>query len=315
MKYVDYYNVLGLDRSASQEDIKKAYRRLAHKHHPDVSGNAGADEKFKEIAQAYATLKDPEKRAAYDELGRHPQGEDFVPPRQWQQQFQDTGTEFADVDLADLLAAFAAARHADHHGGSHSPMRGPDYEIPIPITLEQIYSGARTDVTVAVPDYDANGLLHRTPKTFSVHIPKGATDGQRLRLPSKGGAGTRGGPAGDLYLVMNLQPHRLYRPSGNDLYIDLPLTPWEAVLGASVRIPTLGGPVDISIPAGTVADRKLRLAKRGLPAANGVQGDLYAVCRIDVPRKPSAGERALFQQLAAESAFNPRAHLYDGASS
>ena len=194
-------------------------------------------------------------------------------------------------------------------------MRGPDYEVPIPITLEQVYSGAQTDVTVAVPDYDANGLLHRTPKTFSVHIPKGAADGQRLRLPGKGGAGARGGPAGDLYLVMNLQPHSLYRPSGNDLYIDLPLAPWEAVLGANVRIPTPGGPVDINVPAGTVAERKLRLAKRGLPVPNGAHGDLYAVCRINVPSKPSAGERALFQQLAAESAFNPRGPLYDGASS
>ncbi len=315
MKYVDYYKVLGLERTASQDDIKKAYRRLAHKHHPDVSGNAGADEKFKEIAQAYATLKDPEKRAAYDELGRHRQGDEFVPPRQWQQQFQETGSDFTDVDLADLLAAFAAARHAEHHGRSQPPMRGPDYEVPIPITLEQVYSGAQTDVTVAVPDYDANGLLHRTPKTFSVHIPKGAADGQRLRLPGKGGAGARGGPAGDLYLVMNLQPHSLYRPSGNDLYIDLPLAPWEAVLGANVRIPTPGGPVDINVPAGTVAERKLRLAKRGLPVPNGAHGDLYAVCRINVPSKPSAGERALFQQLAAESAFNPRGPLYDGASS
>ncbi|HUH60009.1 MAG TPA: DnaJ C-terminal domain-containing protein [Candidimonas sp.] len=315
MKYVDYYKVLGLERSASQDDIKKAYRRLAHKHHPDVSGNAGADEKFKEIAQAYATLKDPEKRAAYDELGPHGQGEDFVPPRQWRQQFHETSNDFADVDLADLLAAFAAARHAEHHGRSQPPARGPDYEVPIPITLEQVYSGARTDVTVAVPDYDASGLLHRTPKTFSVHIPKGATDGQRLRLPGKGGAGARGGKPGDLYLVMNLQSHPLYRPSGTDLYIDLPLAPWEAVLGASVRIPTLGGPVDISIPPGTVTERKLRLAKRGLPTSNGAQGDLYAVCRIDVPHRPTARERALFQQLASESVFNPRAQLYGGATS
>lgn len=314
MKYVDYYKVLGVERDATLADIKKAYRKLAHQHHPDVSKDTGSEEKFKDISVAYATLKDPEKRAAYDELGRHPQGEEFVPPHQWQEHFHESSADFADVDLADLLAAFAAAQQT-RGGQTQPPLRGPDYEVPVTVSLEQIYNGAETEITVSVPEYDSHGLLHHIPKTFRVRVPKGASDGQRLRLPEKGGSGLRGGKPGDLYIVMNIQPHKLYRISGNDLYIDLPLAPWEAALGASVQIPTLGGPVEMTIPPGTVSERKLRLGKRGLPNANGVQGDLYAVVRIDVPKTLTERERELFSQLAAASSFNPRAHLDAGAKS
>ncbi|RTZ48160.1 molecular chaperone DnaJ [Candidimonas sp. SYP-B2681] len=315
MKYVDYYKVLGVERNASLADIKKAYRKLAHKYHPDVSKGDNSEEKFKDIAEAYATLKDPEKRAAYDELGRHSQGEEFVPPRQWQQHFHENAADFSDVDLSDLLAAFAAAQHAERRGRAPPPTKGPDYEVQVTVTLEQIYRGAETEITVSVPEYDVNGLLHRGPRTFRIHIPKGASDGQRLRLPEKGGSGLRGGKSGDLYIVMSIEPHKLYRVSGNDLYIDLPLTPWEAALGAKVKIPTLGGPVEMTIPPGTVSDRKLRLNKRGLPAANGVQGDLYAVVRIEVPKTLTARERELFSELAKASKFDPRARLYAGAVS
>ncbi len=313
MKYIDYYQVLGVERDATQADIKKAYRKLAHKYHPDISKGAETEEKFKDISVAYATLKDPEKRAAYDELGSHPQGEEFVPPSQWQDHFHEGAADFSDVDLADLLAAFAAARQTQ--GQRQPPLRGPDYDVPVTITLEQIYNGAETEITVSVPDYDEHGLLHRAPKTFRIRIPKGASDGQRLRLPEKGGAGLRGGKPGDLYIVMHIQEHRLYRPSGNDLYIDLPLAPWEAALGANVQIPTLGGPVEMTIPAGTVSERKLRLGKRGLPGANGTQGDLYAVVRIALPKELTARERELFSQLAAASRFDARAQLNAGTTS
>lgn len=316
MKYVDYYQVLGVSRDATQADIKKAYRKLAHKHHPDVSKGTSNEEKFKDISVAYATLKDPEKRAAYDELGRHPQGEEFVPPNQWREQFHGNGTDFSDVDLADLLAAFAASQQAEHqHRQQQQPLRGPDYEVPVSITLEQVYSGAETDITVSVPEYDAHGLLHRIPKTFRVRIPKGASDGQRLRLPEKGGAGLRGGPSGDLYIVMNIQPHKVYRVSGHDLYMDLPLAPWEAVLGASVQVPTLGGLVEMTIPAGTAAGQKMRLGKRGLPGSGGTQGDQYAVIHIEVPKTPTQAERELYSQLAATSRFDPRATITTGAQS
>jgi len=312
MKYVDYYKVLGVERDATQADIKKAYRRLAHKHHPDVSKTPDDDERFKEIAQAYGTLKDPEKREAYDALGRRPQGEEFVPPRDWQQHFDQGGASFADVDLADILAVFTAARQG---GGRHAPRprHGEDYEVPVSITLEQIYSGAEMDVSISVPEYDERGLPHRVPRTFRVRIPKGASEGQRLRLPGKGGQGMQGGRPGDLYIVMHIQPHRLYQVSGKDLMIDLALAPWEAALGATVQVPTLGGDVELRVPPGTVATRKLRLTGRGLPAPDGSRGDLYAVVRIDIPKTLTARERDLLTQLAAESKYNPRAHFHAGS--
>jgi curved DNA-binding protein len=222
------------------------------------------------------------------------------------------------VDLADLLAAFAAAQRSERASGQgrrHAPppLRGQDFEFTLPVTLEQVYSGVETEVSLQIPEYDAQGLLHQAAKTFRIRIPKGATDGQRLRLPGKGGAGINGGKPGDLYLAMRLQPHELYRLDGKDLYLDLPLAPWEAVLGASVRIPTLGGTVEMKIPPGTVAGRKLRLAGRGLPAATGAQGDQYAVVQIDVPRTVSDEERELYTRLASVSGYRPRSHFDAGA--
>ncbi len=307
MKYVDYYQALGVNRDASPDEIKKAYRKLAHKYHPDVSKDSSAEEKFKAVAEAYATLKDPEKRAAYDELGRHPQGEEFVPPRQWREQFHESAADFSDVDLADLLAAFAAAQGGHARERAQHPLRGQDFEVSLPVTLEQIYTGAETEISLSLPEYDEHGLAHRIAKTFRVRVPKGATDGQRLRLAGKGAPGLHGGKPGDLYLIMRIEPHKTYRVNGNDLYIDLPLAPWEAALGATVEIPTLGGAVEMKIPPGTIAGRKLRLGKRGLPAATGEQGDLYAVAHIDIPQTLTPREQELFAQLAAESAFNPRA--------
>lgn len=306
MKYVDYYEVLGVGRDATQDEIKKAYRKLAHQYHPDVSKDPQAETRFKEVAEAYSTLKDPEKRAAYDSLGRHPQGEDFVPPHQWQQHFHEQPEDFSDVDLADLLAAFAAAQRAEQQERARRPLNGQDFETGMPVTLEQVYAGAEADLTVSLPDYDAQGMPRRSPKTYRIRIPKGAADGQRLRLPQKGGPGLNGGRSGDLYVTMQLQPHPLYRVSDRDLYIDLPLAPWEAALGATVQVPTLGGTVEMTIPEGTVAGRKLRLSGRGLPNASGKHGDLYANIKIDVPARLSSRERELMQKLAAESSFNPR---------
>ena len=305
MEYKDYYAALGVERSASADDIKKAYRRLAHKYHPDISKDPEGEAKFKEVQEAYATLKDPEKRQAYDELGRRPAGESFEPPPDWAQDFGGPGN-FGDVDLADLLAAFAARR-----GGQQArrPHRGQDVEASAPVTLEQVHDGAEIELRFNLPEYDAQGLLHHVPRTFRVRIPKGATDGQRLRLAGKGGPGNHGGPAGDLYIVMKMQPHPLYRVSGRDLYMDLPLTPSEAVLGGPVEVPTPRGRVELNIAPGTTTGRQLRLARRGLPGADGEYGDLYAVVRIDVPKVASDRERALYTELAQASGFNPRAHF------
>jgi curved DNA-binding protein len=317
MKYKDYYQALGIERNATQDEIKKSYRKLAHQYHPDVSKDPKAEERFKEIAEAYGTLKDPEKRREYDSLGRRPAGESFTPPPEWQTHFGGGGDQsyFDDMDLADILSAFTGARRGGN-GRARArdfPMPGQDFEVTVPVTLEQVYRGDDIDVNVELPDYDDHGIPHRVPHTFRVHIPKGATDGQRLRLPAKGGPGRNGGKPGDLYVRLVFQPHPLFRVEGHDLYLDLPLAPWEGVLGAKVLVPTLGGPVELTIKAGTSTGQRLRLAKRGLPKADGTAGDLYAVVQIEVPKTVSERERELYEELAKVSSFNPRKHFHVGA--
>src|SRR5580765_5927423 len=305
MKYKDYYAILGVERGADAGAIKKAYRKLAQKYHPDVSKDPQGEEKFKEIAEAYATLKDPEKRAAYDQLGKHASGEDFRPPPDWGRQFGgDSGRGFDDVDLSDLFEQFAGRGR-----GRTMAMPGQDYEVTAHIGLEEAYRGATVDLELGVPEFDENGSIRRTQRSFKARIPKGATDGQRLRLRGQGGKGANGGPDGDLYLNVALRPHPLFRASGHDLYLDLPLAPWEAVLGATVNVPTLGGTVQLKVPPGTQAGQKLRLADRGLPKPHGGAGDLYAIAQIAVPRAASEKERAHYEELAKGSSFNPRGHF------
>jgi curved DNA-binding protein len=309
MKYKDYYQVLGVERSADTEAIKKAYRKLAHKYHPDVSKDPAGEEKFKEIADAYQTLKDPEKRAAYDQLGSHRPGQEFQPPPDWGKQFGDAGFSFDDVDLSELFAGLGGRRqHAARPGGTFQ-MPGQDYEVTAHITLEDACRGTTVDLDLTVPDYDEHGRLHRVRRSFKARVPKGATDGQRLRLRGKGGKGLGGAPDGDLYLNIALHPHALFRVSGHDLYLDLPLAPWEATLGAVVEVPTLSGSVHLKVPPGTHAGQKLRLARRGLPKPREGEGDLYAIVQIVVPSVLSERERALFKQLADASTFNPRGHF------
>ncbi len=307
MKYKDYYDVLGVERNADTDAIKKAYRKLAHKYHPDVSKDPAGEEKFKEIADAYQTLKDPEKRAAYDQLGRHQPGQEFQPPPDWGKQFGDGQSSFDDIDLSDLFAGLAGAARRGQGGAMRMP--GQDYEVTAHITLEDACRGTTVDLNLAVPQYDEHGRLHRVPQSFKARIPKGATDGQRLRLRGKGGKGLNGGRDGDLYLNIALHPHSLFRVSGHDLYLDLPLAPWEAALGAVVEVPTLGGSVHLKVPPGTHAGQKLRLAGRGLPKPQEGEGDLFAIVQIVVPTVLSESERALFKQLAEGSNFNPRGHF------
>jgi len=304
MKYKDYYEILGLPRSATTAEIKQAYRKLAHQFHPDVSKDAEGEAKFKDISEAYRTLKDSDKRAEYDQLGQHRSGESFTPPPDWGRQ-AGAGADFGDIDLEDFFASFSGARR---RGRQSTAVPGQDFEVRTTITLEQIHAGAEIEIGVSLPEYDSAGSMRRVPRTFRVKVPKNAQDGQRLRLPGKGGPGLNGGPAGDLYVVMQLAEHPVFRVSERDLYLDLPLTPWEAVLGASVPVPTLGGTVELTVPPNTVAGRKFRLQKRGLPAKGKAEatGDLYAVVRIEVPAAASAGERELYTKLAAASRFTPR---------
>jgi len=312
MKYKDYYKVLGIGRTASADEIKKAYRKLAHKFHPDVSKEKNAKEKFQEIGEAYETLKNPEKRAAYDQLGSgFAAGQDFRPPPDWERQFGEgfargggaSHAAFDEADLADLFAGLSGRR-----AGGRFPMPGQDYVVEARITLEQAARGTEVELNLEVVEHDADGVPHRMPRTLRVKVPKGATAGQRLRIPGKGGKGFDGGRDGDLFLNIALAPHRLFRATGHDLYVDLPLAPWEAVLGASVEVPTLDGAVRLKVPAGTKAGQQLRLAGRGLPKRDG-GGDLYAVVQIAVPPAPSARERELFEQLARDSQFEPRRHF------
>ena len=307
MKYKDYYGALGVARDASAADIKKAYRKLAQKHHPDVSKHAGAEEKFKDIAEAYATLKDEKKRAAYDRLGAHAPGQDFQPPPDWGGHHGPADMRFEDIDLSDLFAGLGG--RGPRGGGHNISMPGEDFEVTARISLEDAAAGTLVELNLSVPEYDANGRLARTPHVFKARIPKGATNGQRLRLRGKGGKGFNGGRDGDLYLNIELAPHPLFRPAGHDLYIDLPLAPWEAALGATVAVPTLSGSVHLKVPAGTLAGQKLRLSKRGLPRPEGEAGDLFAIAQIVVPATLTERERELFAELAKDSKFDPRSHF------
>lgn len=314
MKYKDYYQILGVERNASAEHIKKAYRKLAHKYHPDVSKEADAKQKFQEVGEAYETLKSPEKRAAYDQLGSGYQtGQDFRPPPDWSkqfgQQFGDTQSAFDEADLADLFAGLTGGRRGGGARGAKFPIPGEDYEVEAHITLEQAAQGTELDINLSVPEFDEQGVPRRVPRTFKARIAKGASEGQRLRLSGKGGKGHNGGRDGDLYLNIRLLPHPLFRPSGHDLYVDLPLAPWEAVLGASVEVPTLEGAVRLKVPAGTKSGQQLRLSKRGLPKLRQGAGDLYAVVQIVVPVNATERERELFKQLADASTFDPRSHF------
>lgn len=295
MKFKDYYAALGVPRDASLDQVKKAYRKLARQHHPDMSKESGAEARFKEAAEAYATLKDPEKRAAYDQLGLRPAGEEFAPPPQWQHDQGADGQMFENMDLADLLAALGRGRGGMHQGPV--AMAGRDFETRMQISLEDAHRGASLNLQVG----DSEG-----ERTLQVTIPKGVVAGQKLRLRGKGGKGRHGGPDGDIYLHIGLAPHKVFRADGHDLSFDLTLAPWEAALGADVQVSTLDEPVLLTVPPLTRAGRKLRLRGRGLADGRGGRGDLYAVVVIDVPAALSDEERRLFESLAKVSSFNPR---------
>lgn len=310
MKYTDYYAALGVERGASADEIKKAYRRLAQKYHPDVSKEPDAEAKFKDVAEAYGTLKDPEKRAAYDALGSQPAGEDFRPPPDWAREYgSNSQSSFDDVDFSDLFSRFNAR---GGFSGAPSKTPGQDFEVPVEISIEDSFNGTTLELNLTLTERDASGQVRRVPHPVKARVAPGAVDGQRLRLPGKGGKGTNGGRDGDLYLDISLKPHKLYRATDHDLYLDLPLTPAEAALGASVEVPTPAGSVNLKIPAGTSSGQKLRLGGRGLPRPRGTAGDLFAVAQIVVPGSLSERERELYRELG-ENAANPRRHFGDGA--
>ena len=314
MKYKDYYAILGLKKDASADDIKNAYRRLARKYHPDVSKEKDAEEKFKEMAEAYETLKDPEKRAAYDQLGSHAPGQEFRPPPDWGSHFAQGQGAFDDIDLSDLFAGLGARAGRGHARGANQPMAGSDYEAVVRISFEQAFHGTEVDLEMSALEWAPDGGMRRVPHRVKARIPRGVTNGETLRVPGKGGKGANGGPDGDLYLGIEVADHPLFRASGRDIYMDLPLSPWEAILGTTIDVPTPAGPVALKVPAGTRAGQQLRLSGRGMARA-GEAGHLYAIVRIEVPTVVDDAQKKLFREISSLSNFNPRAHLKEEARS
>ncbi|RSN55025.1 molecular chaperone DnaJ [Amycolatopsis sp. WAC 04182] len=292
----DFYTVLGVSRTADQAEIQRAYRKLARQYHPDINKDPGAEDRFKEISEAYDVLSEPETRRRYDAFGPDfRQVPDGMDPETWARARSGapftTGSPFGsaeDIDLEDLLGGIF-----DGRARRHGPMPGADQEASIELTVEDAHRGGKRSITLG-------------PRTIEVDIPAGVTDGQRIRLAGQGGRGTDGAPPGDLYLIVHLAPHRRYRVDGRDLTVDLPLTPWEAALGTTVTLEIPGGEAKLKVPPGTSTGRRLRLRGRGLPHPRGAAGDLYAKASVVVPSELTDEEREQFERLAAVSAFNPR---------
>lgn len=316
MKYKDYYEILGIGRNATPDEIKKAYRKLARQYHPDISKESGAETKFKEIGEAYEVLKDPEKRKAYDQLGSYQPGQEFRPPPDWKESF-GPGTryyEFSGDDLGGFsdffFGLFGSGMGRQTSSGqssrSHPSVNGQHFETNIQIALEEAYKGTTRTLQMEMPEITSDGVIKRMPKNITVRIPRGATDGQRLRVKGKGGKGVYGGHDGDLYLNISIKPHHMFKVNGHDLYVTLPLTPWEAALGAKIEMSAIEQKILLNIKPGAQSGQKLRIAGKGLPKPKGGSGDLYAVLQIANPSKLTATEKSLYETLAKSSSFNPR---------
>ncbi|MDA1076791.1 MAG: DnaJ domain-containing protein [Proteobacteria bacterium] len=315
MKFKDYYTTLGLDRTASADEIKRAYRRLARKYHPDVSKEPDAEARFKEMKEAYEVLKDPEKRTAYDQFGENWEaGQDFQPPPDWQREFRfNTGRggqpgagSDGFSDFFDTL--FGSGRGSGGFGGgAYREMRmgGQDMNASISISIEDAYRGATRQIALDMPQAGPDGRVTNKRRTLNVTIPKGIKAGQRIRLEGQGGPGMgKGAPAGDLYLMVELEKHPVYEVQGRDVHVTLPVTPWEAALGRTVKAPTLGGPVDLKIPPGASSGKRLRLKGRGMPGSPA--GDQYVQLKVVMPANPGSEALALYEQLERVEAYNPR---------
>ena len=306
MKFKDYYETLGVPRSATQDEIKKAYKKLARKYHPDVSKLPDAEARFKELGEAYAALKDTEKRAAYDQMGSQWQpGQDFQPPPGWDAGFEFNGDGGAGNFSDFFESLFGRQAQAGQH--AHRPAQGQDHHAKVLIDLADAYQGAQRSISLQMPLQDAQGRMTMQERKLDVRIAKGVRAGQHLRLAGQGGPGHGSGPAGDLYLEVAFKPHPPFRVDGRDVYVDLPLAPWEAALGSTVAAPTPEGPVQLTIPPGSAAGRQLRLKARGIPGSP--PGDLYVVLSIALPPADSEAAKAAYLAMAKAFDFNPRAKL------
>ena len=312
MEFKDYYAVLGVERSATEDEIKRAYKKLARKFHPDVSKEANAEARFKEVGEAYKVLKDPETRAAYDRVGNQwKPGQDFQPPPGWDAGFEFSGGEPGSANggnFSDFFESLFGGRtgHAQtHRQNAHA--QGQDHHAKVLIDLQDAYHGAQRSISLQMPMLDAEGRLVTRERTLNVSIPKGVREGQHLRLAGQGGPGLGQGPAGNLYLEIAFRPHPHYRTDGRDVYFDLPISPWEAALGASVTAPTPAGPVQLAIPSGSATGRKLRLKGKGIPG--DPPGDLYAVLIIALPPADTDAAKDAYRAMQTAFNFNPRSDL------
>jgi curved DNA-binding protein len=309
MEYKDYYKILGVARDASQEDIKRAFRKLARKYHPDVSKEPNAEARFKEVNEAHEVLHDKEKRAAYDALGSGWQpGQEFRPPPSGPG-FRHQEFHFSEGDAAQFSDFFSSIfGGAGFSGrGEPRPRRGQDQTARLRIRLEDAFHGVTRQLQLDVPEIDANGHVVSRPRTLNVRIPAGVTQGQQIRLAGQGSPGQRGGPAGDLFLEIEFESHAFLHPEGKNIHLNLPISPWEAALGATVSVPTLGGAVSLKIPPGTQTGRRLRLKGRGLPG--DPPGDAYVQIEIVTPEAHTEEAKEAYRHLAKTCAFNPRAKL------
>lgn len=324
MEYKDYYKILGVERTATQDEIKRAYRKMARTYHPDVNKEEGAEAKFKDAGEAYEVLKDPEKRAAYDELGANwQQGQQFRPPPNWDAGFEFSGGGYTQADASQFSdffeemfggmrggrggAGFGGAGGGGFAGHREFHAQGQDHHAKVEIDLRDAYGGAKRAITLRVPEVDAGGHVVVKNRTLNVTIPKGVREGQSIRLAGQGSPGMGKGPAGDLYLEVRFAPDPLYRVEGRDVSLDVPIAPWEAALGASIKVPTPEGPVMLKVPPDSTAGRTMRLKGRGLPGKP--PGDLHAVLKIVLPPAETDKAKELYREMEREMPFNPRAGL------
>jgi curved DNA-binding protein len=314
MEYRDYYAIMGVARDATQDEIKRTYRKLARKYHPDVSKEPDAETRFKEVGEAYEVLKDPEKRAAYDQLGRQwKSGQEFRPPPDWDAGFEFRGGGYTAGDAgihSDFFEELFGRGFAGPGGTQQRHafrMRGDDHHAKVLIDLEDSFSGATRSITLRVPELTGDGHVTTRERTLSVRIPKGIRPGQQIRLAGQGAPGLGGAEPGDLYLEVEFHDHPLYRVDGADIYLDLPVAPWEAALGANIKMPTPTGSIDLKIPANSRQGRKLRLKGRGLTGRQ--PGDLYVVLQVSLPPADSDAARTLYRQMQEQLGFNPRAAM------
>jgi curved DNA-binding protein len=306
MEYKDYYQTLGVAKSATADEIKKAYRKLARKYHPDVSKEKDAAQRMAEINEAYAVLSDPEKRAAYDALGQRRPGEEFRPPPDWDAGFEFSSRDFGfgEDEFSDFFSSLFGHAARARRGGDAPSMRGNDHHAKVTIDLADAYHGAKRPITLRAARLDESGRVVVDDRTLDVQIPKGVRAGQQIRLRGQGAPGIGDGPAGDVYLEIEFRPNERYRVEGRDVYERVPVAPWEAALGAAIEVPTPSGRVEVTLPAGSRNGRKLRLKGRGIPG--DPPGDLYLEIEIVLPPATTEEAKELYRRMAREMKFDPR---------